>query len=324
MNRDDNDIQVSVCVVTYNQEKYISECLDSLVTQQTDFKFEIIVGEDGSTDTTRKIVQQYVDKYPDLIVPIFHMENVGALENIAQVYKKARGKYIAHMDGDDMALPGKLQKQFDILEANPDCSVCVHNMKAMDAESKYMKEYFRMSEERKYKLIDLYLISALFVHSSKMFINKIDDYMSSNRDLMQLDIEFHIAQAKQGDIYFIKESLGVYRQFIGITYENSFVSSFVRERIIHVYENIDKSYFTDDELNLIQEKYARTLLEYAYQCAVSIKDKELFSEYVLKSWETRKVGVISYAFRASLVNPELSFILLNLRRKLREKIGVGK
>ena len=324
MNRDDNDIQVSVCVVTYNQEKYIAECLDSLVTQQTSFKFEIIVGEDGSTDTTRAIVQQYVDKYPDLIVPIFHIENVGALENIAQVYKKARGKYIAHVDGDDMALPSKLQKQFDVLEANPDCSICVHNMKAMDSESRYMKEDFRLSDERKYKLLDLYLINVLFIHSSKMFINKTDDYMGGETRLLQLDTEFHIAQAKQGNIYFIKESLGVYRQFVGVTYENSFVSSFVRDRIVHIYENIDESYFTDDELNQIQEKYARTLLEYAYQCAVSIKDKELFREYVFKSWETKKIGVISYVFRASLVNPELSFVLLNLRRKLREKLGAGK
>ena len=122
-----DDIKVSVCVVTYNQEKYIAECLDSLVSQETDFKFEIIVGEDCSTDGTRAIVQQYVDKYPDLIKPIFHDQNVGAVENIKQVYLAAKGKYIAHLDGDDMALPTKLQKQFDTLEANPDCAICVHH-----------------------------------------------------------------------------------------------------------------------------------------------------------------------------------------------------
>ena len=65
-----DDIQVSVCVVTYNQENYIAECLESLVTQQTSFKFEIIVGEDCSTDGTRAIVQQYVEQYPDLIVRV--------------------------------------------------------------------------------------------------------------------------------------------------------------------------------------------------------------------------------------------------------------
>ena len=123
-----DDIKVSVCVVTYNQEKYIAECLDSLVSQETDFKFEIIVGEDCSTDGTRAIVQQYVDKYPDIVKPIFHKNNVGAVENIKQVYIAAKGRYIAHIDGDDMALPTKLQEQFNILEKNPQAIICSHNM----------------------------------------------------------------------------------------------------------------------------------------------------------------------------------------------------
>ena len=131
----ENDIKVSVCVVTYNQENYIAECLESLVTQQTSFKFEIIVGEDCSTDTTRAIVQNYVEKYPDLIVPLFYESNVGAVENLRQTYLKAKGKYIAHMDGDDLAMCDKLQKQFEALEENPDCVICGHNMVLIDSNS---------------------------------------------------------------------------------------------------------------------------------------------------------------------------------------------
>ena len=138
-----DDIQVSVCVVTYNQENYIAECLESLVTQQTSFKFEIIVGEDCSTDGTRAIVQQYVEQYPDLIVPLFYEENVGAVENVKRVYKAAKGKYIAHLDGDDMALPNKLQRQFNILENNTDCSICVHNMLAIEKEGNFIKRAFK-------------------------------------------------------------------------------------------------------------------------------------------------------------------------------------
>ena len=82
-----NDIQVSVCVVTYNQENYIAECLESLVNQVTNFRYEIIVGEDCSTDGTRAIVQRYVEKYPDLIVPLFYKENVGPVGNIKHIYK---------------------------------------------------------------------------------------------------------------------------------------------------------------------------------------------------------------------------------------------
>lgn len=99
----ESDIQVSVCVVTYNQENYLVECLESLVKQQTNFKFEIIIGEDCSTDNTRTIVQSYAEKYPNLIIPLFHEKNIGPFDNIKEVYRKAQGKYIAHMDGDDFA-----------------------------------------------------------------------------------------------------------------------------------------------------------------------------------------------------------------------------
>ena len=139
-----DDIQVSVCVVTYNQEKYIAECLESLVTQQTSFKFEIIVGEDCSTDGTRAIVQQYVEQYPDLIVPLFYEENVGAVENVKRVYKAAKGKYIAHMDGDDFALPGKLQKQYDVMEKG--YAICSHNVCSINTLGKIDVNFWKFEE----------------------------------------------------------------------------------------------------------------------------------------------------------------------------------
>ncbi len=317
LNRED-DIQVSVCVVTYNQENYIAECLESLVTQQTSFKFEIIVGEDCSTDGTREIVQQYVEQYPNLIVPLFYEKNVGAVENVKRVYKAAKGKYIAHMDGDDLALPNKLQRQFDILEANPDYSICVHNMNAVDGKSQIMERAFPLFEEKKYSLIDMYLINPFFIHSSKMFINKIDEYIEQ-LNVNALDTEVHIEQAKQGDIYFIGECLGVYRQFVGITYEQGFVSTLVRERMISVYENINIQYFNNDEIIKINKKYARMLLEYAYQCALSVRDPSIFTEYVNKSWNTKKIGIVSIFFKLGALYPNLFFYLCNLRAELRSK-----
>lgn len=314
----EDDIQVSVCLVTYNQEKYIAECLDSLVSQETDFKFEIIVGEDCSTDNTRAIVQQYVEKYPELIVPLFHEKNVGAFENVKQVYKKARGKYIAHMDGDDLALPHKLQKQFDVLENNIDCAICVHNMKAIDNNSNYVKEAFTFFEEKKYNLLDMYLINPFFIHSSKMFINKIEGYIDNLGD-STLDTELHIEQAKQGDIFFLRERLGCYRQFVGITYKEEFISPWIRERIQYLYDNVDESLFTEKQLDAIKRKYARILLEYAYQCSVSVKDKRLFEKYVSKSLSIKKLGMISHIFKISLLSPTLFFKMSDIRKYWRNK-----
>jgi glycosyltransferase involved in cell wall biosynthesis len=121
--------KVSVCVVAYNHERYIRDCLQSLVEQETNFTFEIIVGEDCSTDGTRLIIEEFAKNYPDLVRPIYHVKNVGAADNYYSVHAAAAGKYIAHLDGDDYALAGKLQMQADYLDTHPDCNIVWHRMK---------------------------------------------------------------------------------------------------------------------------------------------------------------------------------------------------
>lgn len=212
-----DEIKVSVCVVTYNQEKYIAECLQSLVDQETDFPFEIIVGEDCSTDSTRQIVEEFALKYPDLIVRNYHDENVGAVENIIKTYGVAKGKYICHMDGDDYALPGKLKAQVRALDANPDCVICSHDMKQVDQKGNLVRSSFRAKESGVYKLSDLYKDLPFFAHSSKMFVNDLNDSYWTHLHKNALDIEVHVEQAKRGDIYHINEVLGAYRLQTGVS-----------------------------------------------------------------------------------------------------------
>ena len=216
----ENDIQVSVCVVTYNQESYIAECLESLVTQQTSFKFEIIVGEDCSKDTTRAIVQQYAEKYPGLIIPLFYEKNIGPVENIKQVYKKAKGKYIAHMDGDDLALPNKLQKQFDILEKNLDCVICAHNMILINelGVELNIKNSFNQ-KQRKIDWKEYIKKTSVFAHSSKFFLKDtlLKKLESSRLSQNTLDFELHLESLKKGKIIYITDQLGKYRQLAGVS-----------------------------------------------------------------------------------------------------------
>lgn len=296
------DIQVSVCIVTYNQEKYIAECLDSLVNQKTNFNFEIIVGEDCSTDGTRTIIQKYINQYPELIVPLFHEKNVGPVENLKQVYLKAKGKYIAHIDGDDLALPNKLQKQFDILEMNPDCSICVHNMEAIDGNSKKMNRTFSVFEEKKYSLLDMYLINPFFIHSSKMFVNKIDEYLDQ-LNVNALDIEVHIEQAKQGDIYFIGECLGVYRQFVGVTYEGKLINPLIPQRIQDVYHKFPYERFTADDISCVNKKYAYILLQYANHYILH-KSYGVARDFILKSLKV-EINKLNFLFLIAFLTPRL-------------------
>ena len=132
---------VSVCVITYNQEKYIRQCLQSIVDQVTDFDYDIIVGEDCSTDGTRAIVKEFEERYPEVVKPIYQSKNIGGGNyNFLTVHNAAKGEYIAHVDGDDYFLPNKLQVQKRFLEMNPEFSLVWHRAKIVDSNDTCLTE----------------------------------------------------------------------------------------------------------------------------------------------------------------------------------------
>jgi glycosyltransferase involved in cell wall biosynthesis len=127
------EVCVSVLITTYKHERYIGECLDSILSQETDFRYEVIVGVDDGGDRTAEICLEYQRKYPGLLrVIINEKDNVLTVKgartgryNFLNILSKAVGKYIARCDGDDYWTDRKkLQKQVDFLEANSDCVVC--------------------------------------------------------------------------------------------------------------------------------------------------------------------------------------------------------
>lgn len=124
-----NEPLVSVHIVTYNQEAYIAQAIEGALQQQTDFPYEIVIGEDRSTDGTGRIVLGYQRKHPDLVRVVTSERNVGANANSRRVCQACRGKYLAICDGDDYWTdPHKLQKQVTFLEAHPDYSLCCHDV----------------------------------------------------------------------------------------------------------------------------------------------------------------------------------------------------
>lgn len=124
------DIKVSICCLTYNHERYIAKAIEGFVMQKTNFSFEIIIGEDCSTDRTGLILEEYKSNYPDQIRLITSASNVGANINAVRVFKAAGAEYIAICDGDDYWTdPLKLQKQIDFLDQNQDYVMCGHYSK---------------------------------------------------------------------------------------------------------------------------------------------------------------------------------------------------
>ena len=126
-----NDILVTVICATYNHEKYIERTLLSLVNQKTDFRYEIIVHDDASTDNTQKIIKEIEKKYSDKVVAVLQRENqLSQGKNITYdiIRPLSRGKYFAICEGDDYWLDSlKLQKQVDYMESHPLCTFCFSN-----------------------------------------------------------------------------------------------------------------------------------------------------------------------------------------------------
>ncbi len=121
---------VSVYVATYQHRDYITDCLEGVLMQKTTFPFELIIGEDFSTDGTRDVVMEYAKKHPELIRVITADRNVGQKANRIRCLMACRAKYVAICDGDDYWTdPLKLQKQVDFLETNPGYSLCFHAYK---------------------------------------------------------------------------------------------------------------------------------------------------------------------------------------------------
>lgn len=135
---------VSIACITYNHEKYIRQCLDGFVMQQTNFKFEIVIHDDASTDKTAEIIKEYCRKYPGLFKPILqdknrYTEKKGIL--IPYVYPRCKGKYIALCEGDDYWIdPLKLQKQVDFLEENSEYSLIYSRAVVVDENSNSIKK----------------------------------------------------------------------------------------------------------------------------------------------------------------------------------------
>ena len=124
---EDKIVLVSVAVIAYNVGEYISEALDSILSQEVDFRVEIVVGEDCSTDSTRQILRRYHEKYPDIICVLEHPENLGLTPNSVETQNACRGKYIALCDGDDYWTDNnKLKLQIDFLETHPEYSATGH------------------------------------------------------------------------------------------------------------------------------------------------------------------------------------------------------
>lgn len=233
-----NKIKVSVCIVAYNQEKYIAQCLQSIVDQKVDFDFEVLVGDDCSTDATRQIITEFAEKYPGKIKPIFHPQNIGPYKNYEFVHGKARGEYIAHLDGDDFALPGKLQHQVDYLDSHPDCNILWHRMLiSNETTGVVVPDLIDIREIpcKGFGRPDLLRFLAVGINSSKMYRSNLKKVKLPPFPI--IDTFLNVEQVCTGTATFVSDQpYGVYRVGIGIASSGNTTATILQKTLLYFSE----------------------------------------------------------------------------------------
>ncbi|QFR34840.1 glycosyltransferase [Ancylobacter sp. TS-1] len=204
--------KVSVSIITFNQEDYIGQAIESALAQQTDFDVEIVIGEDGSTDRTLEICRHYRDLHPDRIHLIERPKNLGAVANYLETYRDCRGDYVAFLEGDDFWTdPGKLRKQVRFLDRHRDYAICFHNVFLADSDGTLLRPLFDRLPDTT-AAADLCRGDYISTPSCMVRNGLVRDIPKWMYTLPGCDWPFDILNAGHGKIKYLDETMAAYRQ----------------------------------------------------------------------------------------------------------------
>ena len=200
---------VSVIVMAYNHAEYLESAIDGVLSQKVDFPIEILIGEDCSADGTREIAQRYQLLHPKLIKIITAHRNVGIQRNWQRLIAASRGKYLAHLDGDDYWLPGKLAQQIEFLKANPDCAAVYTAAFVIDNAGARVG-LFNNVGAAKFDITEMLRCGNFLNTSSMVFRGSIRDTLLEIDELF-IDYRAHLRLARHGLLAQLGRTLVAYR-----------------------------------------------------------------------------------------------------------------
>jgi len=283
MKNKENNFKVSICCITYNQEKYIAECLESLVSQKTNFDYEIIVHDDASTDNTPKIIKEYQEKYPHIIRPIYQTENQYSKNSqkvLEIIFNKTTGKYIAICEGDDYWIDElKLQKQYDYLEKNPKCTLLSADYQVLE-NGKITKRASAFNSECDVD-IPMFLNRKTSIQTATLFFRKSDilplpDYFYKAH-VGDIPMELHLIS--KGYLHYIPEIISVYRYQAEGSFSSKNKNNISLKKENHIKTKKIYNDFNETTKLKYNENISEYLLKYDFDFYLSIDDlKELKKE----------------------------------------------
>lgn len=250
---------VSITVITYQQASYIEQCLNGILMQKVDFTYEIIIGEDGSTDGTKEICIEYAKKYPDRIrlfnrdrsLSQFKTEE-GKIVRFNGIWNimSCRGKYIAYCEGDDYWIdPFKLKRQVEILEKNSNIGLCYTKIIKYIQEkgkngSMWGGNYTNFNE----LLISNTIPTLTCLLRKDLVLRYYEEIKPENKSWKMGDYPMWLWISYNSNIFFLPEITGVYR----VLKESASHSSNLITRVNFVISTFDIRLFFASKYNMYQ------------------------------------------------------------------------
>ncbi len=250
---------VSVKMITYNHAPYIAQAIEGVIRQKTDFPFELVIGEDCSTDGTGEIVLEYQKKYPDVIRVITSAHNVGMNENGYRVMKACGGKYIAFCEGDDYwHSPDKLQKQADFLEDHQECGLVYSNFDVYQVTSKKrisdFIQYCKWETPETPGIVDFVLGRTYAIRTCTVMVRgnlyeqiiESDRYLHQSGAFLRGDTQLWAEISTMSRLHYIPESLATYNETEESATRSKDVTKMVRFKIA----DLELLHYLCDKYNL--------------------------------------------------------------------------
>lgn len=214
----ENEIMLSIIVPTYNHQNYIKQALDSILKQKTDYQYEVLVGEDCSTDNTRAILKEYEKEHPGFMTVFYRNENMSnkPIHNSLDLKMRSKGKYLILLEGDDYWISEyKIQRQIDFLEEHKDYVAVAHNCIVVDENSNKTNEKYPECNHELYTICDfcnnIFPGQSTTIMLRNYFRYPYCDYSIMKKNLSPGDQLNIFVLVSAGNIYCIQESWSAYR-----------------------------------------------------------------------------------------------------------------
>ncbi|GAA3951340.1 glycosyltransferase family 2 protein [Hymenobacter algoricola] len=258
---------VSICCITYNHEAFLAQAIESVLKQQTDFAVELVIGEDCSPDGTRQIALDYQSRYPGQVRVLLPEKNLGIMRNLMTTMAACTGRYVAFLEGDDYFTdPHKLQRQVDVMRAQPDCTLCIHDAEVFWQDNSapaylFSTKYATLLPAHEARITQADLVEYGWGIPSASMVFRRDSILPLPewfQGVFSGDYTLQLLSTRRGYIYWLPQVMSRYRLHAGGVMQTS--SNTLGQNEKRIFELEHYKHFLPQQLHAKVDEY----LEYLY------------------------------------------------------------